>query len=229
MTTETPTDIARQLDEIRRRVAGACEVAGRQPAAVEIVAASKTVEPDRMIEAARAGIRTFGENRIQQAEPKIAEFDRRGVTATWRMIGHLQSNKINKALRLFDAIDSVDSIELAREIDSRATEPMQVLLEVNVAGEESKSGVSTGELRALVDATVDLPNLDVRGLMTIAPLVSDPELVRPIFASLRGLAERWGFADLSMGMTDDLEVAVEEGSTMIRVGRALFGSRQAHA
>lgn len=229
MTTETPTDIARQLDEIRRRVAGACEVAGRQPADVEIVAASKTVEPDRMIEAARAGIRTFGENRIQQAEPKIAEFDRRGVTATWRMIGHLQSNKINKALRLFDAIDSVDSIELAREIDSRATEPMQVLLEVNVAGEESKSGVSTGELRALVDATVDLPNLDVRGLMTIAPLVSDPELVRPIFASLRGLAERWGFADLSMGMTDDLEVAVEEGSTMIRVGRALFGSRQAHA
>ena len=229
MTTETPTDIARQLDEIRRRVAGACEVAGRQPADVEIVAASKTVEPDRMIEAARAGIRTFGENRIQQAEPKIAEFDRRGVTATWRMIGHLQSNKINKALRLFDAIDSVDSIELAREIDSRATEPMPILLEVNVAGEESKSGVSTGELRALVDATVNLPNLDVRGLMTIAPLVSDPELVRPIFASLRGLAERWGFADLSMGMTDDLELAVEEGSTMIRVGRALFGSRQAHA
>ncbi len=229
MTTETPTDIAGQLDDIRRRVAGACEPAGRYPDDVEIVAASKTVESDRMIEAARAGIRTFGENRIQEAEPKIAEFRRQGVPAAWRMIGHLQSNKVNKALHLFDAIDSVDSIALAQDIDSRAIKPMQVLLEVNVAGEESKSGVSAGELRALVDATAKLPNLDVRGLMTIAPLVSDPELVRPIFASLRGLAERWGFAELSMGMTDDLEVAVEEGSTMIRVGRALFGSRPAHA
>jgi pyridoxal phosphate enzyme (YggS family) len=211
------TTVAERLTLIRERVTRAAERAGRASADVTIVAISKSFPAEAIEEAAAAGIAHIGENRVQEAAAKIASL--RHLSVAWHMVGHLQTNKAKTALELFDIIQSVDSLRLAEALSHRAERPVPVLLEVNVAGEASKFGLSPPE------AIARLPHLNVTGLMTIAPLVGDPEEVRPVFRELRQLRDALGLAELSMGMTDDFEVAVEEGATMVRIGRAIFGGR----
>ena len=172
-----------------------------------------------------AGLRHFGENRVQEALPKIAEAAGAGVEATWRLVGHLQSNKARAAAGAFDAIDSVDSAKLLARLNAAAPAPRAVRLQVNVAAAPQKQGVAPEETGALVAAARACANLRLRGLMAIAPIANDPEDVRPVFRALRLLAKRHGLPELSMGMTDDFEVAIEEGATLVRVGRAIFGER----
>lgn len=219
-------DVEAGVERVRERIAGACERAGRDPASVTLVAVSKG-QPAGAIAAAReAGIRHFGENRIQEAVPKIEEATAAGVEATWHLVGHLQSNKAKAAANAFDVVHSVDSARLLRRLDVAAPAPRDVLLQVNVAAEPQKEGVSPDEVEGLVEAAGGTANLRLRGLMTIAPIAGDPEDVRPVFRSLRLLAERFQLPALSMGMTDDFEVAIEEGATLVRVGRAIFGERR---
>ncbi len=180
-----------------------------------------------MREAVAAGVSHVGENRVQEAQAKLPQLADLSPQPTWHMVGHLQTNKVKTALGLFDIIQSVDSLHLAHAIGRRAPEGTRVpvLLEVNVAGEAQKYGFSQQELRAAAQEAHGLPGLDVRGLMTVAPLADDPEAVRPVFRRLRELALSLGLPELSMGMTDDFEVAVEEGATIVRIGRAIFGPR----
>jgi pyridoxal phosphate enzyme (YggS family) len=219
--------IAERLEAARERIAAACGRAGRSPDEVTLVAVTKGFPPEAVREAHAAGVRQFGENRVQEAQTKLPTLENLSPRPTWHMIGHLQTNKVKTAVGLFDIIQSVDSLHLAQAIERRAPRSTRVpvFLEVNVAGEASKQGVAPDELSRLVAATRALPGLDVRGLMTIAPLVDDPEQARPVFRRLRELAEPLGLKELSMGMTDDFEVAVEEGATVVRVGRAIFGER----
>jgi pyridoxal phosphate enzyme (YggS family) len=220
--------IAENLASIRGRIATAAERAGRDPSAVRLVgasSASKGVTQSMVEQAIEAGLLDFGENFVQEAEQRIAPLGPLAVKATWHFIGHLQSNKAAQALRYFSVIQSVDSLRLAQQLSRRATRPVRILLEVNVAGEESKFGLAPGEVSSVVESVCGLPNLELVGLMTMAPAVSDPEQVRPVFRELRQLAEANGLHELSMGMTDDFEVAVEEGATMVRLGRAIFGER----
>jgi len=215
--------VTQRVEEARRRIAAACLRAGRSPEEVTIVAVTKGFPPQAIREAWQAGIRHFGENRVQEAAAKIPEVA--DLPITWHMVGHLQTNKVKKALSLFQAIDSVDSLRLAQEISRRAQGTVPVLLEVNVAGEASKFGFSPEEILRAAEQVAALPHLEVRGLMTLAPMASDPEEVRPVFRRLRELAQALGLRELSMGMSDDFEVAVEEGATMVRLGRAIFGPR----
>jgi pyridoxal phosphate enzyme (YggS family) len=217
------TSIAERLALIRERVTRAADRAGRAPAEVTIVAVSKSFPPEAIEEAAAAGIAHIGENRVQEAAAKIPSL--RHLPVTWHMVGHLQTNKAKTALELFDIIQSVDSLRLAEALSHRAERPIPVLLEVNVAGEASKFGFSLPEVPQAAEAVARLPHLNVCGLMTIAPLVGEPEEVRPLFRELRQLRDALGLAELSMGMTDDFEVAIEEGATMVRIGRAIFGGR----
>jgi pyridoxal phosphate enzyme (YggS family) len=217
------TTIAERIPLIRERVARAAERAGRSPAEVTIVAVSKTFPTQAIEEAAAAGIAHIGENRVQEAAAKIPSL--RHLPVTWHMLGHLQTNKARTALDLFDIIQSVDSLRLAEALSRRAERDVPVLLEVNVAGEASKFGLSPQQVAETAEAIARLPHLDVRGLMTIAPWVSDPEEVRPVFRELRRLRDALGLPELSMGMTDDFEVAIEEGATIVRIGRAIFGER----
>lgn len=180
------------------------------------------------------GVTDFGENRVQEALPKIAHFHPQG--ARWHLIGHLQSNKAGKVVEPFACVHSVDSLHLAQILNRHAEEQdkrLPILLQVNVAGEASKEGMSPGQATELARQIASLPALQVEGLMTIAPLVSDPEEVRPVFRELRRLRDRLraevsasSWTQLSMGMTDDYGVAIEEGATIVRVGRAIFGQRQ---
>ena len=172
------------------------------------------------------GIRNFGENRVQEAEGKIGQLSDLEPDVAWHMVGHLQSNKAKTALEIFDIIHSVDSIRLAGVLSRRAEKTLPVLLQVNVSGEAPKSGFSVDEVARAVDEVRRLANLEVIGLMTIAPLVANPEDVRPVFRKLGGLRDSLGLEHLSMGMTDDFEVAIEEGATMLRIGRAIFGDRR---
>ena len=230
------TDIAANLVAIQERIDAACRRAGRSPAEVTIVGASKTVEPARLIAAHQAGLRHFGENRVQEAEPKIAALAGLDPPPVWHLIGHLQTNKVRAALDLFAIIESVDSVHLAEALARRADRPVPILLEVNVAGEPSKFGFRIAEtgrvpegaedLRSAFPRIRDLPHLDVQGLMTVAPLVPDPEAVRPIFRTLARIRDELALPILSMGMTDDYPVAIEEGATHIRLGRAIFGARE---
>lgn len=217
------TTVAQRLAIVQERVARAAERAGRSPADVTIVAVSKLFPTQAIEEAAAAGIAHIGENRVQEAAAKVSSL--RHLPVTWHMIGHLQTNKAKTALELFDIIHSVDSLRLAEALSRRAERPIPVLLEVNVAGEASKFGLSPQEVLQTAEAVARLPHLDMRGLMTMAPLVSDPEEVRPVFRELRRLRDALGLAELSMGMTDDFEVAIEEGATLVRIGRAIFGER----
>jgi len=217
------TTIAERIALVRERVARAAERAGRSPADVTIVAVSKSFPAQAIEEAAAAGIAHIGENRVQEAIAKIPSL--RHLTVTWHMLGHLQTNKAKTALELFDIIQSMDSLRLAQALSRRAERPIPVLLEVNVAGEASKFGLSPPEVLQAAETVGRLPHLNVCGLMTIAPLVSDPEEVRPVFRELRRLRDALGLAELSMGMTDDFEVAIEEGATMVRIGRAIFSER----
>ncbi|HSL75330.1 MAG TPA: YggS family pyridoxal phosphate-dependent enzyme [Candidatus Limnocylindrales bacterium] len=232
----TDGDVLRSAyDAVLGRIAAACGRAGRDPDEVTLVAVSKTVDAARLRTAVEAGITTLGENRVQEAEAKVADLD--GVT--WHLVGPLQSNKARRALETFDVIQTVDSVGLAERLDRLAPEARNagrsarypVLVQVNVDDDPSKAGFSPADLPAALDALAKLDALEVRGLMTIGRLASDAEAARPTFVALRELSGRLrsdgaplGPA-LSMGMTDDFEVAVEEGATVVRVGRAIFGER----
>jgi PLP dependent protein len=217
---------------VEGRIAAACARSGRSPFDVTLVAVSKTVAPQRLRAAVAAGLSTLGENRVQEAEAKIGEVE----GATWHLVGPLQKNKARRALEVFETIESVDSLGLAERLDRIAAEVrpggrVPVLLQVNVDDDPSKTGFSPADLEASLDAILDLSRLDVRGLMTIGRQVTMPEDARPTFVALRELSARLRATDsrlgddLSMGMTDDFELAVEEGATIVRVGRALFGER----
>lgn len=219
--------IAENLAAVQRRVAAACERAGRSPDEVMLVGVSKTQPAEAIAEAWAAGLRDFGENRVQEAAAKVASLAEQGVTPTWHLVGHLQSNKIGLALGLFGILQSVDSTRLAGMISQRAKHPVPILLEVNVAGEASKFGFAPDALDRACREIEALPNLDLCGLMTVAPMTGDPEALRPVFGRLRELRDGLGLRELSMGMTEDFEVAIEEGATIVRVGRAIFGERPA--
>ena len=219
--------IAERIEDVRERIAAACQRSGRSPGEVTLVAVTKGFPPAAVREAHSAGVRHFGENRVQEAQGKLPALADLSPQPVWHMIGHLQTNKAKTAVSLFDIIQSVDSLHLAQAIAGRAPQSARVpvFLEVNVAGEASKQGISPGDLPREAEAIRALPGLDVRGLMTMAPLVDDRERVRPVFRRLRELGESVGLDGLSMGMTDDFEVAIEEGATLVRVGRAVFGER----
>jgi pyridoxal phosphate enzyme (YggS family) len=225
--------VAENLLAVRERVSAACERAGRSPDDVAIVAVSKTFPATMVAEACRAGLTDMGENRVQEAAAKIPQVEALGSRPRWHLVGHLQTNKVKTALGLFDIIHSVDSLRLAEAISRQAEQaalrqagPVPVLLEVNVGGEASKFGFVPEEVGRAVEQIARLPGLVVQGLMTVAPLSGDPEEVRPVFRELRRLRDALGLRHLSMGMTDDFEVAIEEGATMVRIGRAIFGPRE---
>jgi PLP dependent protein len=241
--------IAARIAAVRERIAAAAQQAGRSSSEVRLVGVTKTQSPEIIALALAAGLTDLGENRVQEAEAKIATLAHTQPQASWRLIGHLQRNKAKKAATLFDAIDSLDSLDLARALDRHVGEVAQrsgarlpVLLQVNVSGEASKEGfalVGWEAQHALfdafcveIDALLALPHLRIRGLMTIAPWSSDPEAARPTFRSARLLRDRLAqrfpqgeWAELSMGMTDDFAIAITEGATLVRVGRAIFGER----
>jgi len=225
---EFPTmedDIRSNLERVGERIVRAAERAGRRPEGVLLIAVSKTVEVARIRQAVAAGVRALGENRVQEAKEKVAEL---GHPVPWHLIGHLQTNKVKDAVALFDVIQSIDRLELARECDRRARSAGRVvdaLLEVNVAGEASKSGFGPDDVASALDALAALDHIRLHGLMAIPPAVERAEDTRPWFRQLRGLAERHGLKELSMGMSADFEVAIEEGATMVRVGTAIFGPR----
>ena len=219
------TTIAANIESLRTRIAAAAARAGRDAAAVRIVGASamsKGVTNEMVLAALDAGLRDFGENYVQEAQLRIRDLGERAAEAQWHFIGHLQSNKAAIAAALFDTIESVDSLKLAQALSRRAEKPLCVMLEVNVAGEASKYGLAPADVAATVEAAGALPNIDLVGLMTMAPEVDDVEQTRSVFRTLRELAAANGLNELSMGMTNDFEVAVEEGATMVRIGRALF-------
>lgn len=207
-------------------MAGSCARVGRDAGAVRLVAVTKMIPADVVRAAIAAGVRTIGENYVQEAARKRTEVGPGAAgTVEWHLIGHLQSNKVGAALEVFDAVQSVDSVRIAQAVSQRATKPVAILLEVNVAGEATKMGLAPEQVAGAVRELSRLPNIDLQGLMTVAPATSDPELVRPGFRTLAGLGAANGLKELSMGMTGDFEVAIEEGSTMVRIGRAIFGER----
>jgi PLP dependent protein len=219
------SDLENNLEKVHQRLAAACRRAGRAASEITLIAVSKTVEAPAMLEAYRLGIRDFGENRVQEAVRKWPNLSQLDPAPTRHLIGHLQTNKINAALQNFDIIHSIDSVTLAATINRRLTRRFPVLLEVNAGGESSKSGFSLDEILPAYEQIRDLKNLEVRGLMTVAPICANLEEVRPIFRRLKQLRDQMGLIDLSMGMTEDFEVAIEEGATLIRVGRGIFGER----
>ncbi len=217
--------IEQNIEDVRRRIELAAERAGRSPQEITLVAVTKTLPPSAVEAAFRAGVRHFGENRVQEAEQKICRLASLAPRPTWHLVGHLQSNKAKTAVDIFDIIQSVDSVRLAETLSRHAKKTLPILLEVNVSGEASKYGFQTSDLATALKQITGLPNLRVEGLMTVAPAVSDPERVRPVFRRLREFAHDVGLKHLSMGMSDDFEVAIEEGATMVRIGRAIFGER----
>jgi pyridoxal phosphate enzyme (YggS family) len=219
-------DIAANVRVVRDRIAEAARRGGRSPDDIRLIGVSKGQPASAVIAAYAAGLRDFGENRVQEASAKVGEVREQGCDARWHMVGHLQQNKVRAALEVFDILHSVDSERIAEAIAARATKRVPVLLEVNVGGEASKFGVQVADVGRLAERATALPNLDVLGLMTVAPAVADPEEARPVFRELCRLRDELGLRELSMGMTDDFEVAIEEGATLVRVGRAIFGPRE---
>lgn len=232
------SEVAARIRAVRERIDAATSRSGRKPGSVRLVAVSKTMTAPAVAAAARAGLALFGENRVQEAAQKIPAVtalapDR---TLAWHLVGHLQSNKAKTAVSLFELIHSVDDADLARRLDRAAQaagRTQGILLQVNIADETTKSGVAPDALGALVDTVASLPHLALRGLMTLPPHDPDPETARRYFAALREQgelaaarigAESYG-GELSMGMTEDFEVAIQEGATLVRVGRAIFGDR----
>jgi PLP dependent protein len=216
------------LDQVRRRIAAATQRAGRRTDEVMLVAVSKTVAPGRIDEALALGISTFGESKVQEAKAKIPLVSSR---ARWHFIGHLQTNKARDAVELFELIHSVDSVKLAAELNKcaeHAGKRLAVLLEINVSGEASKFGIKPEDLNGMLGQIAALPRLEVQGLMTLAPFAEDVEKARPYFRRLRELRNAVGLRELSMGMSNDFEVAIEEGATMVRIGTAIFGERTRH-
>ncbi|MDI6814603.1 MAG: YggS family pyridoxal phosphate-dependent enzyme [Dehalococcoidales bacterium] len=219
-------DIEANIEQVKVRIARACQRVGRSPDEVTIVAVTKNVEPSAIATAFELGIRHFGENRVQEAVDKLGQLSGLKPHPTWHMVGHLQTNKVKVAVEIFDIIHSIDSVRLAEVISRRTQRTLPVLLEVNVSGEASKSGFSVAEVEPALEAISHLPRLEMKGLMTIAPIVVDAEQARPVFRKLCSLRDCFGLEHLSMGMSDDFEVAVEEGATMLRIGRAIFGERR---
>ena len=218
-------DIRANLERVRERVARAAERAGRRAEDVLLVGVSKTVDVARIRQAIEAGVPALGENRVQEARGKVAEI---GRPVPWHLVGHLQTNKVRDALELFDVIQSLDRLELAKELDKRARargRTVDTLVEVNVGGETSKGGVGPAGLGELLEAVAALPAVKVRGLMAIPPEAKEPDDSRAWFRALRKLGEHHGLSELSMGMSGDFEVAIEEGATVVRVGTAIFGPR----
>ncbi|MGD0569724.1 MAG: YggS family pyridoxal phosphate-dependent enzyme [Candidatus Sulfotelmatobacter sp.] len=229
--------ISENIAAVQERVAAAARRAGRDPANIVLMAVSKTQAPERIREAYRAGLRVFGENRVQEFAGKV-EALRDLENAEWHMIGHLQTNKAAKTVELFRTVDSVDSLKLAEKLDAAARQlgrKIDVLIEVNVGGEAAKSGVASDsrELEELLIAAPRLESLIFRGLMTVPPFTDDPEGARPYFRKLRELRDTIAsrklaavaMDQLSMGMSHDFEIAIEEGSTCVRIGTAIFGER----
>jgi pyridoxal phosphate enzyme (YggS family) len=214
------------IREVESRIARAAQRSGRSPDNITVIAVTKTIEPRLIQEAFEAGMKHFGESRIQEAKDKIGQLSNLQPPPTWHMVGHLQTNKASLAVELFHFIQSVDSIRLAEFISHRAQRDMPILLQVNVSSEASKFGLPPDEVSSAVEVIAHLPHLQIKGLMTIAPFTNNPEEVRPFFQQLRLLRDSLGLEHLSMGMTDDFEIAVEEGATMVRIGRAIFGQRE---
>lgn len=229
----TLMSIAENIEAVRARIAAAAGRAGRNPDEIALMAVSKTMPPEKIMEAISAGQQLFGENRVQEFAAKREAIS---MTAEFHLIGHLQSNKAAKAAELFDAVDSLDSLRLAERLNEAAGKVgkrLDVLIEVNVGGEAQKAGLApdSSELTEILNAAGRLPHLQFKGLMTVPPATDDPEGARPYFRALRGLRDRIRdqghgiFTELSMGMSHDFEVAVEEGSTCVRVGTSIFGAR----
>jgi hypothetical protein len=227
-------NIAANIDEIKKRIALSAARAGRDPGEIKLMAVTKTVAAGRVKEAIDAGITLFGENYVQEAKDKIATL---GKDVRWHMIGHLQTNKSKYVVHLFNCVQSVDRMELAQELDKRAGLAgfkIDVLIEVNVSGEQTKSGIAAPETINMVKKVSALENISVRGLMTMPPFSDNPEDSRPYFRALKEISQqisktripRVMMDELSMGMTDDFEVAIEEGATIVRIGRAIFGERK---
>lgn len=224
--------IADNISQIRQRMDQAARQAGRDPASVRLVAVSKIKPAEAVQEALAAGQVLFGENYVQEASEKIPKV---GQGPTWHMIGHLQTNKAKLCAGLFDAVETVDRLKLAKALSRHALDmgkTLTVLLQVNVGGEAQKAGCSPQEAVALAQETVKLPGLSLKGLMTMPPFFDDPERARPLFAQLRELSESMAqslppgcMSELSMGMSGDFEAAIKEGATLVRVGTAIFGSR----
>jgi len=227
------SDVRDNIRIVRETIAEATLRTGRRPSDVRLMAVTKTVDDDRIMEAIDCGVDIIGENYVQEARRKI---DKMGKGVEWHLIGYLQSNKAKYAVRLFDMIHSVDRMSLARELDRRARaadRPMKILIEVNLSGEATKSGARTEDIPALLGELSMLDYLSIQGLMTMAPWFDNPGDARPYFRVLRELRDEIALAnlphiemkELSMGMTADYEVAVEEGATIVRIGRKIFGER----
>lgn len=225
--------LSENLDAVQERISGAACRAGRDPSTVKLLAATKAVPVARIKEAISCGLKLFGENYVQEARSKIEEV---GSGVSWHFIGRLQTNKARYAVRLFDLIHSLDNEGLAIELNRRAAAVpriMPVLIEVNLSGEENKGGIAPAALLPFLEKVAVLPSLSVRGLMTMPPFFADPEKARPYFRRLEKLREdiqsrkipSIRLEELSMGMTGDFEVAIEEGATIVRIGTALFGPR----
>jgi pyridoxal phosphate enzyme (YggS family) len=228
-------DLAANLESVRQRIATACQRAGRAPDSVTLLAVTKTHPPELVAEAAKLGLALFGENKVQEAKAKIPLCPAR---LRWHMIGHLQSNKCRDAVELFELIQSVDSLSLAEELNKRAqqaSKTLPILLEVNIVGEASKFGYKPQQLLLDLSKITALPRLELHGLMTVPPYSPLPEKVRPIFRRLCALRDECQqtlgapLAHLSMGMSGDFEVAIEEGATIVRLGTAIFGERPKNA
>ena len=232
------SDIADRINQVRERIAHAARRAGRNPDEITLMAVSKTHPPESIIAAYQAGIRIFGESRVQEFATKISALQSLH-DARWVLIGHLQSNKTNKAAELFHEIHSVDSLHLLQRLNAAREKlqspPLVVLIELNVGGEAAKSGLpaEVDAIQPLLYAAPTLPHIQIRGLMTIPPHTEDPEGARPYFQKLRALRDeitrrdvsRVSMDQLSLGMSHDFEVAIEEGSTCVRIGTAIFGER----
>ena len=229
--------LAQRLADVNARIARAAQSVNRQREDITLVGVCKTVGREVVEAAYQAGLRDFGENRVPDAEEKFAPPPYPGEQGHLHLIGHLQTNKVKRAVALADFIHSVDSLRLAEFISRTAQESgkiMPVLLEVNVSGEMSKHGVTPDQLAGLIEQVAALPNLELRGLMTVAPNLPDPAQTRPVFAGLRTLFEQHSsglphWRDLSMGMTNDFEIAIQEGATIVRVGRAIFAEPETSA
>ena len=228
------TDIEENVGRVQERIAAACRRCGRRPGDVKLLAISKTFPPESIRAAYEVGLRDFGENRVQEAKAKRPALE--DLSITWHLVGHLQTNKAKAARELFQWVDTVDSFRLAQKLEQAAAPGggrLPLLLEVNMGGEESKAGVGESETAQLAEQISQLATLEIRGLMVIPPYFADPEQVRPYFRRLRELAQEIdarnivnvSMRELSMGMSHDFEVAIEEGATIIRVGTAIFGQR----
>lgn len=228
----TPS-IEENLDSVQRRIETAARKAGRELDEITLVAVSKKMELKTVKKAYKAGIRVFGENYIQEAQEKIGKVKK--GSAKWHFIGHLQKNKAKFAVEMFDMIETVDSVELAKMLNKHTTKPLDILISVNLAREESKSGFFPPDLiGAVKEIHANFKNLNIRGLMAIPPAFEDPEMSRPYFTTLRRLAETvnkeklegLNLTEISMGMSNDYDVAIEEGATIVRIGTAIFGPRE---